>query len=59
MAKEFSIYSMPDSRCQKGKMFKADGPAVKKALSEGKITNNDTFDCSETQLLIKLKAKGL
>lgn len=59
MAKRITIYSMDDSRCDGGKMYKADGPAIKEALRQNLITQNDTWDCNEENLIKKLKAKGV
>jgi hypothetical protein len=59
MAKRVTIYSMADSRCPKGKMYKVDGPAIKEGLLKGRITQNDTWDCDEQKLIAKLKSKGV
>jgi hypothetical protein len=40
-------------------MKRADGPAIQQALKEGRITQNDTFDCDEQRLIVRLKSKGI
>ncbi len=57
--KDFTIYGLDDKSCTGGKMWKADGPAIKKAINDGKITQNDTWDCDKQKLIERLKSKGV
>jgi len=55
----YSIFRINDKRCPDGKMKKADGPAIQEALKQGRITQNDTWDCDEERLIARLKSKGV
>ena len=55
--KAYSIYRIPDKRCPDGYMKKADGPAIQRAIKEGKLTPNDTWDCDEERLIRRLMSK--
>ncbi len=56
--KQYTVYKMKDSRGPDGYMRKADGPAIRQAIRDGKITENDTWDPTDEGLLSKLRAKG-
>lgn len=56
--KKYTIYNLEDSRGPNGYVYKADGPAIREAIREGTITENDTWDLTEEGLLDNLRAKG-
>ena len=58
-SKVFTIYHVPDFRCPDGKMKKADGPAIRDAIASGKITPDETWDCDQWKLILRLKNKGV
>ena len=57
--KAYTIYRLNDNRCSDGKMKKADGPAIQKALKNGRLSANDTWDCDEQRLLNRLKERDI
>jgi len=57
--KRYTIYRMEDSQGPDGYMYHAEGPAIREAISAGKITENDTWDTTEVGLVAKLQAKGV
>ena len=57
--KAYTIYRLDDPNCPDGKMKKADGPAIQKALRDRKLTPNDIWDCDEQRLLNRLREKGV
>ncbi len=56
--KKCTIYELVDSRGPDGQVYKADGPAIREAIREGSITENDTWDFTEEQLLDNLRAQA-
>lgn len=56
--KQYTVYKMEDPRGQDGYMYKADGPAIRQAIQDEEITENDTWDPSEEELFSKLHSKG-
>ncbi len=57
--KEFTVYTVEDKRCPSGRMYHADGPAVQRAIKEGRLTPNETWDCDQARLLKRLSDKGV
>jgi hypothetical protein len=57
--KRYTIFRMKDKRGPEGYMYHADGPAIRDAISAGKIFQNDTWDTNEAALVAKLTAKGV
>jgi len=50
---------MKDSRGSDGYMYHTDGPVIKDAIKEQKITENDTWDSNKQRLITNLRTKGV
>lgn len=57
--KKYTIYRMQDKRGADGYMYHAEGPAIREAITAGKITENDTWGTTEAGLTANLQAKGV
>lgn len=57
--KRYTVYHIDDKSCPDGKMKKIDGPAITDALKQGKITQDDCWDCNEKKLIDRMIKKGV